>query len=68
MNAADLVQRVWLSTPEAAEYAGRHPKTVMTAAADGSLRSAQRKPGCPRRYKREWLDAWVEGRPARRVS
>lgn len=67
-DAADLVQQKWLTTAEAAAYCGRHPKTIQIAAASEVLHSAQHKPGGPRRYRREWLDAWVEGRPARRAS
>lgn len=68
MSAADLVQRVWLSTNEAATYTGRHFKTVRDAATCGELQSTQRKPGGPRFYRAEWLDSWMMSRPSRRAS
>lgn len=68
MSAADLVQRVWLSTNEAAVYTGRHVKTVRDAASCGELESTQRKPGGHRFYLAKWLDNWMLLRPTRRAS
>lgn len=53
---------MWFTTAEAAEYTGMHVKTLRDAAIDGRLRSQQRsgRQG-HRRYRREWLDAFVSG-------
>lgn len=66
--AADLVQHKWLTTAEAAAYTGRHEGSVRRAAAADLLESTQAGRGRGRRYRREWLDAWITGRPARRAS
>lgn len=68
MNATDLVRKVWLTTAEAAEYTGRHPGTVRAAAASEALQSTQAGRGRGRRYRREWLDAWLEGSTGRWAS
>jgi excisionase family DNA binding protein len=51
--------RIWFSTNQAARYAGRHPKTILTALALGDLKGTQRHPGCSWRIRREDLDAWL---------
>lgn len=58
----------YLTTPEAAAYTRRHPVTIREAARKGEVRSAQRVPHGPRRYKTEWLDDWVAGVKPRRLS
>ena len=58
-NAAELVEQTWYTTREAAAYTRRHPVTVRKAAAAGTLRSTQSGSGRGRRYRREWLEAWV---------
>lgn len=61
--------KTWFSTAEAAEYTGYHVKTLRLAAIDGRLRSQQRagRQG-HRRYRREWLDAFVAGEYAQPVA
>ncbi|MGH8963832.1 MAG: helix-turn-helix domain-containing protein [Actinomycetes bacterium] len=54
----------WLKPAEAASYTGRHPATIRQAAAEGVLRSAQNGLRGHRRYRREWLDAWLRGEKA----
>jgi len=51
----------YLSTSQAATYASCHPETLLEAARKGEVRSSQRAAGCKRRYKPEWLDAWLAG-------
>lgn len=57
----------WMTTAEAAVYTRRHRKTVLNAAADGRLQSAQPGQGGHRRYRREWLDAWLTGEAPRHL-
>lgn len=65
MNATkDLTGRVWFSTAQAAEYAGRHQKTVLNALYDGELVGSQRKVGCSWRIHRSDLDSWLRGEDA----
>lgn len=54
--------KTWFTTAEAATYTGMHRDTLLRAAADGELLSQQRsgKNG-RRRYRREWLDAFIAG-------
>lgn len=51
----------WMTTEQAAAYAGVHIDTLYAAAIDGRLQCAQRARNCRRRYRREWLDAWISG-------
>lgn len=51
----------WLTPSEAAAYCRKHPDTVRAAAIEGRLRSSQHSPRAHRRYRREWLDAWLMG-------
>lgn len=53
--------RVWFSTAQAGEYAGRHPKTVLDALHLGDLRGSQRSAGCSWRIHRSDLDSWLRG-------
>lgn len=57
----------WLTTRQAATYAGRNPQTVRDALADGELVGYQRTaPNGRWRIHIEDIDAWVRGeRPAR---
>lgn len=58
----------WMNTAQAAAYTGLHPVTIRQAAIDGELQSAQpRGRKSRRRYRREWLDAWVSGKRTRRL-
>lgn len=57
-----------LTTPEAAAYARRHPATVREAARLGEVRSMQRVAHGPRLYRREWLDAWLNGEHPKRSA
>lgn len=54
-------ERVWFSTTQAAEYTGRHPKTLHKALAAGELNGNQRHAGCSWRIHRDDLDAWMRG-------
>jgi excisionase family DNA binding protein len=65
MNASELVQHVWLTTAEAAAYTRRHPETVLKAAGAEELESTNPGKGRGRRYRPEWLDAWVGDGSAR---
>lgn len=58
----------YLTTPEAAAYTRRHQETLLLAARRGEVRSAQRVPHGPRRYRQEWLDDWVAGVKPRRLA
>lgn len=53
--------RVWFSTEQAAEYAGRHRKTILNALVAQELRGSQRAAGCTWRIHRDDLDAWLRG-------
>lgn len=55
-----LADQAWFTTAEASAYTKRHPETVLKHAADETLRSAQAGRGRGRRYRREWLDEWLE--------
>ena len=51
--------RIWFSTGQAAEYAGRHPKTVLAALQLKKLRGSQKQAGCSWRIHRDSLDDWL---------
>lgn len=63
----------WMSTKQAAAYAGRHFKTVRLAASeyvssDGKrgLKGVQRRANCSWRFHRDDVDRWIRGEtPAR---
>lgn len=59
-----LADRIWFSTTQAAEYAGRHQKTVLNALYLGDLKGAQRQTGCSWRIHRDDLDSWLRGESA----
>lgn len=54
-----------MTTAEAVAYTKRHVDTIRRAAISGELRSVQQtgRRG-HRRYRREWLDAWLTGEAA----
>jgi excisionase family DNA binding protein len=53
--------RIWFSTAQAAEYAGRHPVTIRAALEAGELHGTQRKRGGRWRMHVACLDAWLGG-------
>lgn len=55
------IDRIWFSTTQAADYAGRHPKTILDALHIGDLKGSQRAAGCSWRIHRDALDAWLRG-------
>lgn len=57
----DVHSRIWFSTTQAAEYAGRHVKTIANALRDGELVGSQRHAGCSWRIHRDDLDRWLRG-------
>lgn len=62
MNTSTVpVARVWFSTRQAGEYAGRHPETVAKSCAAGELHAFQRKAGASWRIHIDCLDAWIAG-------
>lgn len=52
----------YLTPDEAAEYVRLHRRTITRAAQQGELRSVGSARG--RRYRREWLDEWLEAKGA----
>lgn len=62
MSVTSLADDVWMTTAEAAEYTRRHVDTVLKAAAAEVLESTNGGCGRGRRYRREWLDTWLESR------
>ncbi len=50
----------WLSTREAADYLGLHPKTLSNYASAGEVPSVQRSPRGRRYFRRSDLDRWRE--------
>lgn len=61
--AADLSQRIWFTSKQAAEYAGVHQQTVADACRSGALRAGQPFGGAGGRWRihRSDLDAWLRG-------
>lgn len=55
-----LADHVWLTTSEAARYTKFAEVTIRRLAADGTIKSTQSGRGRGRRYRREWLDEWLE--------
>lgn len=67
----DLVEDVWLTTKEAAAYARCSIGTIHRHAAAGTLESVSAGRGRGRKYRREWITAWLRGdatRPRRAAS
>lgn len=50
-----------LSTAQTAEYANCHPATVLKAAEAGELHGGQRVKGGRWSFRRECIDAWLDG-------
>ena len=57
----DLEHRYWVTTAQAAEYAGMHPKTIRDACEAGTLRASQRVKGGLWRIHRDDLHGWLAG-------
>jgi excisionase family DNA binding protein len=55
----------WLSTKQVAAYVGRHVVTVLRAAECGDIHGHQPARNCSWRFKREAVDAWLEGNDGR---
>jgi excisionase family DNA binding protein len=51
--------RVWMTSREAAAYAGVGYSSFRKALADGRCRSSQAVPGGNHRIRREWVDEWM---------
>lgn len=51
--------RIWMTTSQAAEHAGRHAQTIRKAAEAGELHGTQRKAGGRWRFHVGCVDAWV---------
>jgi excisionase family DNA binding protein len=67
--AAPVEPDRWLSTREAAEYAGTSPNSLHKAMAAREIRFEQDVPGGRAWFKRADIDAWRRGeRPASRVG
>lgn len=64
LSHAELSQLTWLTTTQAVKYTGVGRETLKRAAAAGDLQSSQAGTGGWRRYKRDWLDAWMTSRAA----
>lgn len=58
-----LADDVWLTTAQVATRAQRHPATIRAHAAAGTLRSTQAGRGKGRRYRKDWVDAWITESP-----
>lgn len=56
-----MSERLRFNTSQAAEYAGCHPATVLKAAEAGELHGGQRMKGGRWSFRRECIDAWLDG-------
>jgi excisionase family DNA binding protein len=56
--------RVWMTAKDAAAYVQCDPKTIYRACRRRELRHARlgARPGAELRFRREWLDRWLERR------
>lgn len=63
---ADLKDRIWFTTQQAADYAGCDVQTIGRACRAGSLRAGQPFGGAGGRWRihRDDLDAWLRGERA----
>jgi excisionase family DNA binding protein len=55
--------RLWFSTAQAAEYAGKHVDTIRKACESGELHGGQRTKNGRWAIRRECLDAWLDAKP-----
>lgn len=51
----------WMSTKDAAAYAGCSVNSLQKAMAAGDVRSTKDHPGRKRYFKRAWIDEWRDG-------
>ena len=56
-----MSDRIWFTTAQAAEHAGRHPDTIRDALEAGRLHGGQPMVRGRWRIHRDCLDAWVLG-------
>ena len=59
-DVMDLLSNPWLDTAEAAAYAGRSADHIRREAAKGTLRSTSPGRGRGRRYRKSWVDEWMD--------
>lgn len=59
---ASLVDQVWFTTREAAAYARCSVDTILRAVWEGALQSSQAGVKGWHRFRREWIDNWLENR------
>jgi len=62
---AAILDDEWFDTAKAAAYSGRSTSHVRRCAASGDLESTSGGRGRGRRYRKSWVDEWID-RPARR--
>jgi len=58
-----LAEEAWMTTREVVEYTRRSPATVHRHVAAGTLESTSPGRGRGRRYRREWVDRWMQEFP-----
>lgn len=58
-QSTSLIEQVWFTTREAANYCRCHVETLKRAVGAGALQSSQAGPGGWHRFHRDWLDAWL---------
>ena len=50
----------WLNVEQAAQYIQQHPRSIYRAAGAGELRSVRINGKRELRFRREWIDSWME--------
>lgn len=55
------IKSPWLTTEEAAAYAGVHVETIRKACRAGELSHVQRRKNSPYRFRRADVDRWMNG-------
>lgn len=60
MNAPAAIESPWLTAGESATYIRTGPKVVYREVRAGRLRAARVGGRRELRFRREWLDAWLE--------
>lgn len=71
LNHAQLNDLTWMSTAQAARYTRLSEETLKRAVRAGALQSSQAVTGGWHRYRRDWLDEFMEtrgDRPTPRVT